>query len=167
MEEKILGLLNSIIGNMSDEFISSTERDEITFNINKNNSISFMAFNNILLKITFQKEKMFIEIRKLACIDLDKLSKEFSEIKYKEDELYIKLYINDVEEINKIDCELKEIYNYLYLNEPVDSFGCCSRYVECSDALKCVSPYKKLARGCQYRKNLEAGRIFYGKNRNV
>ena len=63
--------------------------------------------------------------------------------------------------------ELKEIYKYLYLNEPVDNFGCCSRYIECSDALKCINPDKKLARGCQYKDNLESGKIFYGKNKNI
>ena len=48
-----------------------------------------------------------------------------------------------------------------------ESFGCCSRFNECSDAKKCISPYPDLAEGCMYRTNLEAGRIFYGKNRNV
>ncbi len=46
-------------------------------------------------------------------------------------------------------------------------FGCCSRYEECSDARKCTQPMKLLSLACQYRKNLEQGRIFYGKNRNI
>lgn len=48
-----------------------------------------------------------------------------------------------------------------------DSFGCCSRYVTCSDALKCIHPNPLIAAGCQYKKNLEQGRVFYGKNKTI
>lgn len=167
MENKILEILDTIINSISDELIPQKEREKITFNVNKNGSVSFMVFKNILLKITFQKTRMFIEIRKLDSINIEDLSKKFEEIKYKENELYIKIYINDINDINKISTELKGIYRYLYLNEPVDIFGCCSRYIECSDALKCINPDKKLAKGCQYMDNLKSGKIFYGRNKNI
>ena len=47
------------------------------------------------------------------------------------------------------------------------SFGCCHKYIECSDARKCLHDDLNYSEGCIYRQNLEAGRIFYGKNRNV
>lgn len=40
-------------------------------------------------------------------------------------------------------------------------FGCCGRYKECSEAKKCIHPDKERAEYCQYRKNLESGKIFY------
>ena len=46
-------------------------------------------------------------------------------------------------------------------------FGCCSRFVECSDARKCVHENKLFSMACHYRHNLDNGRIFYGKNKNV
>lgn len=46
-------------------------------------------------------------------------------------------------------------------------FGCCSRYIACSDAKKCIHPDPIYAASCQYRKNLEKGCIFYGKNKNI
>ncbi len=46
-------------------------------------------------------------------------------------------------------------------------FGCCNDFIICSDALKCHKKADPFYRGCLYRKNLEAGRVFYGKNRNV
>ena len=167
MEESILEILENIIKSISDDIIPESEREKISFNINKNGSVSFNVFKNILLKITFQKTKMFIELRKIDSINLEELLKKFDEVKYKENDLYVKIYINDINDINKINNELKEIYKYLYLNEPFDNFGCCSRYIECSDALKCINPDKKLARGCQYKDNLESGKIFYGKNKNI
>ena len=47
------------------------------------------------------------------------------------------------------------------------TFGCCSRYMECSKAKECIHPDAKLAKRCQYKTNLEAGRIFYGENKNI
>lgn len=70
---------------------------------------------------------------------------------------------------------LEDLLNYLdvYIRHCVDhysssaSFGCCSKHIECSDALKCLHENKLYSTGCYYRKNLENGRIFYGKNRNI
>ena len=45
-----------------------------------------------------------------------------------------------------------------------DNIGCCSRYRKCSDAMRCVSPYPDISARCVYRKNLESGKPFYGKN---
>lgn len=47
------------------------------------------------------------------------------------------------------------------------SFGCCSQFQECSDAKKCIHPNRMYSTACSYRSNLEAGRIFYGRNRNI
>ena len=46
-------------------------------------------------------------------------------------------------------------------------FMCCNDFVRCSDAMQCLKAGDPEYNGCAYRKNLEAGRIFYGKNRNV
>lgn len=48
--------------------------------------------------------------------------------------------------------------------EPSEKFGCCGKYVECSDSKKCLHCNTFYAKACYYRKNLDAGRIFYGKN---
>ena len=46
-------------------------------------------------------------------------------------------------------------------------FSSCSRFMECSDAGRCVHPNRLYAKGCIYRRNLADGRIFYGKNKNI
>lgn len=48
-----------------------------------------------------------------------------------------------------------------------DSFACCGFYEKCSDEKKCIHEDLQYAKACQYRKNLESGRIFYGKNKNI
>lgn len=46
-------------------------------------------------------------------------------------------------------------------------WDCCSRYMDCSDAKHCIHPDKSFALGCGYRKILNSGTIYYGKNRNI
>lgn len=46
-------------------------------------------------------------------------------------------------------------------------WDCCSRYMECSNARKCVHPDPSTGLKCGYRKILASGRIFYGENRNI
>lgn len=53
------------------------------------------------------------------------------------------------------------------INRIPKSWDCCSRYLECSDAKRCVHPDPSTALGCGYRKILASGRIFYGPNRNI
>lgn len=165
MKNKILDILNDIINNTED--VAQEDRENIVCTENKNGSISYTVFKNIILKITFQRARMFVEIRKIDNINLTELENKFKELKYKDDDLYIKIYINNLDEIKELKYELGEIYKYLYTIEPADNFGCCSRYIECSDALKCINPNRRLAKGCQYKINLENGKVFYGKNKNI
>ena len=44
------------------------------------------------------------------------------------------------------------------------SFACCNYYDECSEKKECLFKNDELHTGCMYRKNLERGNIFYGKN---
>lgn len=48
-----------------------------------------------------------------------------------------------------------------------ERFGCCNDFIRCSDALECLYKDSAEYKGCYYRQNLEAGRVFYGKNKNV
>ena len=57
-----------------------------------------------------------------------------------------------------------EIESYVSKSEP---FGCCDLYVKCSDAKKCLHPSRFRSTVCAYRKHLESGRVFYGKNKNA
>ena len=47
------------------------------------------------------------------------------------------------------------------------SFGCCSKFEQCSDAKRCVHENVLYASACTYYWHLKDGKIFYGKNKNV
>lgn len=53
------------------------------------------------------------------------------------------------------------------INRQPKDWDCCSRYLECSNAKRCVHPDPTFALGCGYRKILTSGEIYYGENRNV
>lgn len=53
------------------------------------------------------------------------------------------------------------------INRYTKEWDCCSRYLECSNAKKCIHPDKIFALACGYRKILNSGKIFYGENRNI
>lgn len=67
------------------------------------------------------------------------------------------------------------IYSFLYQTlqmalkgfKPSERFGCCEKYVECSNAKKCLHNNPFYSRCCWYRQNLEAGKIYYGVNKNI
>ncbi len=62
------------------------------------------------------------------------------------------------------NCTKYAIATYVSKASP---FGCCGKFEECSDAKRCLHENQLYSKACAYRKNLEAGNIFYGKNRNI
>ena len=60
-----------------------------------------------------------------------------------------------------------DIYEEKKKSAKSDMIGCCDMFVMCSDALMCLRRNDPHYNDCLYRKNLEAGRIFYGKNKNI
>ena len=89
--------------------------------------------------------------------------------KTKADGLFTRIIFSSIEDNLDILGDLVRTIVKIGLDyyESGSSFGCCSQFIKCSDAKKCVHENKLYSKGCQYRKNLDAGRIFYGKNRNI
>lgn len=57
-----------------------------------------------------------------------------------------------------------KIYEF-YLSS--EGFDCCSHYMECSSARRCIHKDIMFAGQCRYRQKLLSGIIFYGQNRNI
>ncbi|MGN1012614.1 MAG: exonuclease domain-containing protein [Clostridia bacterium] len=166
-DNKIIEILNNIINSIPESELPLEDRSIIQAIENKNKSISFRAYENILIKITFQSSLKIAELRKAKEIDLEVLKEKFYSVKDDENSLYYKFNIINIDDIQKISDEIKYAYKYLNSIEPIVSFGCCSRYIECSDSKKCVNTIRELRKGCIYKKNLESGKIFYGKNATI
>lgn len=78
---------------------------------------------------------------------------------------YKKIPLAKIEDIQN---HIEEISDALVnsINTLPKEFDCCSRYMECSDAKKCTHPDTAFSIKCGYRKVLNSGRIFFGKNKN-
>lgn len=170
--EKIYSILDNILENSIIEdyklYDSNDIKRKLTITPNKN-SYSFFTYNNVLLRFTPKKTKKTVEIRYLNNAQLNNILCKFPNSRYKDNsmDLYIYIDIQNIDEINLLKQELLEIHKFFFLNESVDTFGCCSKYVECSDNKKCVCTDLLFRLGCQYKKNLEQGKIFYGKNKTI
>lgn len=73
---------------------------------------------------------------------------------------------SDQPDIAAIFTRLKELKRKIFRNTITEVFGCCNDFTACSDARRCLHPEDRFYNGCQYRENLENGRIFYGINAN-
>lgn len=75
-----------------------------------------------------------------------------------------------IDALNDLRDVIRNQQEWIFEQHPADfGFGCCSHYEECSNAKTCTQYAKDrpFYKGCEYKKNLENGRIFYGENRNV
>lgn len=132
---------------------------------NNKGYVSFRVKGNVPVKVYFRK----------ACIKVEFLSryekffklKNYEVIRTSDDDKWSTVTFNNLDKLlASVDCICKVAVNYL-IESQGDTFGCCSSYQKCSDAKKCVRADSMFSLGCTYRKHLEKGRIFYGKNRNI
>ena len=81
--------------------------------------------------------------------------------------LYTKFPLETFDQVHeKYKFMLQEVLRAI-IERGSKEFDCCSRYVECSDARRCVHPDPSFGMKCGYRKNLREHRIFYGANPTV
>ena len=96
-----------------------------------------------------------ITVPTTATIKIVKSDKVFQHVIFKNNDSSIYSFIRE----NILYC----LANY----KATSSFGCCSRFIECSNAKRCVHENKIYSMGCKYRMNLDSGKIFYGENKNI
>ena len=132
--------------------------------LNGDKSCTVYLYNQKALTLTVSTKVSYI-----VCIDAASITHQTdSEIAYS--------IINNVKDFRfewnlEFDKEafifiVHKIADYLRSSVTVQRFGCCNRFIQCSDARRCLYFDCFDALGCYYRENLESGRIFYGKNRN-
>ena len=135
---------------------------------NKDGSMSVMYTSRLLFKLYIKQKATFYIKNDLFEILPDK--EEFNADNLK-----------SMPDCRRVSCDSEgDLYNLIIHNiktvlddfiekteQPSETFGCCMRYTECSDAKICLHPNKQYSRGCIYRTNLEKGLIFYGKNKNI
>lgn len=144
---------------------SNTEEFEFTPHKIKD-GYSFRCYRVVWLKIIKKKDKYVIEINNSQKGFYEGVKANIKNAKLVNGKIIIETEY-PIENITALKNNLIDRYNFIRNHEPVEYFGCCSHFNECSNEKRCVQADKKLAKGCAYKKNLESGKIFYGVNRNV
>lgn len=123
--------------------------------------------NSIVLNIKEGKEKLELLVGTIQYGDVGDVPED-AEIKIlKSDSANVHVILPT--ESSSLVEYIKKNTKYALANytSKASTFGCCSSFNACSDAKKCVHVNKLYSKACIYRGHLDAGRIFYGKNRNV
>lgn len=76
---------------------------------------------------------------------------------------YYRINLEAIPDLNAIASAVCADISARLRNFPSD-FSCCSLYVQCSNAGRCIAVDQDFAAGCYYKKNLMSGSVFYGKN---
>jgi len=130
--------------------------------------------SNQNMKQIQSKSYVIMNIQYQSCIELLIRNKQFNEIVIPDDAVVKELKSDVLFKHVVFSEDSDNLYNFLkshiiYCIENYEascSFGCCSQFEKCSELKRCIHENKLYAKGCSYRKNLEAGKIFYGVYKN-
>lgn len=170
-----LGILNALVDMIKSEFLIGSEI-RIKKNASKYDSIIVTskktAYRNtdtgelLLGRVVTDKIGCSVSFSRKYSKDFGKAGIEYCESKFGNN--FIQIDGNTFSRLNQSYDALSIIVNKIFIDLfSFPSFGCCSSYVQCSDEKRCIHPDLAYATACQYRGNLESGKIFYGKNRNI
>lgn len=122
--------------------------------------------NSVVMNIKERKDKLELIIGNSQYKSIS-FSGELEAKQLKSDKNNIHIIFKSDDERFVEYVKLNTEYRIKCYSSKASTFGCCSQFVECSDARKCVHENKLYSMACSYRKNLDKGKIFYGKNRNI
>ena len=125
-------------------------------------SVYFLDSNELFFKIRLRKKSRYFVISEEF---EDTLPADAAVSRSKSDEGRIRVALQDYVDVLKYVDTFRTVLNRLCRRNR--EIGCCGRYLECSDAKRCIHPNPKIALSCWYQQNLRDGKIFYGKNKNI
>ncbi len=138
------------------------DKENVKLRINKT-SASVTMYGSLAFNIVINSKSQYLRIT--ADVDPDYLDK-IQGLSIKNGVTKLPLSCFDGRD-NAISDLINEIYASKLASIDGEMIGCCDMFVMCSDALHCLRSSDPHYNGCLYRKNLESGRIFYGKNKNI
>lgn len=124
--------------------------------------------NSIVLNFkNASNQKIELLVGKKQFDNIDK--PEEAEIKHLESDTLNVHILFSIEYSSALILYIKKLTEHALDNyKPIaNTFGCCNKYIECSNEKHCIHENQLYSKACEYRKYLEAGIIFYGKNKTI
>ena len=167
--DDVLNLLKQFISSDyldgSDLYIKENKGDIDSICVSSVATAYRRAVNDVLLlRVKSKGSKPYISFRAKYSKQLNEFG--FDTYKTAAENDFIRVSLSDFMSLDfadsNISVQLTALFNKIFADAmSFDSFGCCSKYVECSNVDKCLHEDKLYSTACMYRKNLEAGRNFY------
>lgn len=123
--------------------------------------VSFCNFTAFRLRLRGKQHSISVPLLFSDLIPDDAPTKQVAS-----EDKYIRILLDDEHSIDLYTSLLCKIVGATVDRYPKE-WDCCSRYMACSDAGRCIHPDKAFAMQCGYRKILSGGKVFYGINRNI
>lgn len=159
-----MNILEQQAGNIVQEILKSRDADMTELNVKENiDSISIKIDSRLVCRIKFSGKKFYLSVSSRY----SELFSGYNVYQINSDKDHIRIPLQNPNQLYDLADKFVQVYTDVLENVPVEIFGCCSFYLKCSDAKRCVDPDKEHAKGCIYRTRLEEGEIYYGKNRNI
>lgn len=158
-ERNTYRLLLPIFQSVLDE--CNIDYKELSFDRKKNYS-SIMLTSLLIARLCFRGENSYAEIPTYC----DEVIPALLSRQKAKDSNFIRVFIPPASSAPDYSDFWASVLS-LAVDRIPNEFDCCSQYVECSNAGRCISSQKELALGCGYKKILRSGRVFYGQSRNV
>ena len=176
MEQLSLGdIERSESENMYEAFVKEINNPEysrfLSVELKKDGLISISAKTFLVARVKLTKKVMYLTVREKYYSYFEEYVSvnniEVSQDKEAGNESWVRIPVSSLYDVLDLAKPICAVYMIVVADFCGERFGCCSRYEQCSDEGKCIHPDFLFSRACAYRENLEAGNIFYGKNRNV
>lgn len=138
----------------------------------KSGMISIRAKNDVCARIKLTANLHYIEVKpdykdEFTAAGASTSQADEQDIQNKQGSNgWSRIAIDSIDDVLSMTKPLSAVF-VLVLTKEGAGFSCCSRYMQCSDEKKCLHPDFLTSLACAYKRNLEAGRIFYGKNKNI
>ena len=141
---------------------------------NKDETVSIRAKSFLCAKVKLTHKVRYITVRtkNIDCFK-DYICSHEAEVTDVEEHLteetkeWSRISISTLDDVLALSKPLSIVFILVLSELGGEHFGCCARYVQCSDERKCLNPDFLMSLACAYKRHLEAGRIFYGKNKNT
>lgn len=115
------------------------------------------------LKIEEKDDRFSIYFFEDDVISPDELGFPYKKLKSSQT---IRFELSAVSDLEKFRSVILTAFARCEENATFTYFGCCDLFIQCSDAQRCLRMDNPDFWGCLYRRHLEKGHIFYGKNKN-
>lgn len=138
------------------------DKEYVVLNINKTCS-SISMFDSVVFRIRINSRTQCLDTENTIATEY---VSEIAGASLTKNTAHIPLVVEETA-LPKIKAMMQDIYEQRRSQVSGDTFACCNDHVRCSDAGFCLKLNNRDYWGCIYRKNLEEGRIFYGRNKNI